>query len=39
MKKKIISLLLATGLLLSLTACGGNSVHSSGSTLIYGSGD
>ena len=39
MKKKIISLLLAAGLLLGLTACGGNSVQSGGSTLVYGSGD
>ena len=35
MNKKIISLLLAAGLLLGLTACGGNSVQSGGSTLVY----
>ncbi len=39
MKKKILSLLLAAGLLLGLTACGGNGGQSSGNTLIYASGD
>lgn len=39
MKKKIVFLLLAAGLLLGLTACGGNGGQSSGNTLIYASGD
>ncbi len=39
MKKKILSLLLAAGLLLGLTACGGNGGQSGGDTLIYASGD
>ena len=39
MKKKILSLLLAAGLLLGLTACGGNGGQSGGNTLIYASGD
>lgn len=39
MKKKILSLLLAAGLLLGLTACGGNGDQSGGDTLIYASGD
>lgn len=39
MKKKILSLLLAAGLLLGLTACGGKGGQSSGNTLIYASGD
>ena len=33
MKKKILSLLLAAGLLLGLTACGGNGGQSGGATL------
>ena len=39
MKKKIVFLLLAAGLLLGLTACGGNGGQSGGDTLIYASGD
>ena len=39
MKKKIVFLLLAAGLLLGLTACGGKGGQSSGNTLIYASGD
>ena len=39
MKKKIVFLLLAAGLLLGLTACGGNGGQSGGNTLIYASGD
>ena len=39
MKKKILSLLLAAGLLLGLTACGGNGGQSGGNPLIYASGD
>ena len=39
MKKKIVFLLLAAGLLLGLTACGGSGGRSGGDTLIYASGD
>ena len=39
MKKKIVFLLLAAGLLLGLTACAGKGGQSSGNTLIYASGD